>query len=128
MEKKKILIVDDDQYTREFYQEILTQEGYEVIIAANGKEGQNIALQQKPDLILLDIILPDINGLTVFKNLKAKNVTAPVIILTNAGDTNNLLQAVEGRAADFLIKSNVQPEALLKRIKEVLKIPNKINM
>ncbi|QQG40520.1 MAG: response regulator [Candidatus Levyibacteriota bacterium] len=122
MEKKKILIVEDDQYTRDFYEELLAQEGYEIITAANGKEGQNIAMQQNPDLILLDIILPDVDGITIFQNLKAKNITIPVIFLTNAGDTSNLLQAVEGKAADFLIKSNVQPEALLKRIKEVLNL------
>lgn len=123
MGKKKILIVEDDQYTREFYQSLLTDEGYDVSIATNGKEAINIALQQNPDLVLLDIILPDIDGLTVFQNLKAKNFTSPVIFLTNVGDTKSLLQAVEDKAADFLIKSNTQPEQLLKRIKEVLELP-----
>lgn len=118
--KKKVLIVDDEQYIREFYEELLLQEGYDAITATNGQEALDQTMQQKPDLVLLDINMPIMDGLTVFQTLKDKFITTPVIFLTNQGDTNNLLQSIEGKAADFLIKSNTEPEALLKRIKEVL--------
>ena len=120
LKKKKILVVDDEQYIREFYEELFTQEGYDVITAANGQGGLDLTLQEKPDLLLLDIIMPDIDGMTVFNTLNNQSITIPVIFLTNAGDTSHLLQAIEGKAAGFFIKSNIEPEDLLKRVKDVL--------
>ncbi len=117
---KKILIVDDEQFIREFYQELLTGEGYEVITANDGQQGLDLALQQRPDLILLDIKMPVMDGFTMFEQLKANSITVPVIFLTNAGDTENVMQANEAAAASFLIKSNIKPEELLAEVKRVL--------
>ncbi len=118
--KKKILVVDDEQLIREFYQELLTGEGYVVIAAKDGKEGVALALEQKPDLIILDILMPDMDGFSVFNQIKAAGLTSPVIFLTNAGETENILQAKEGAAASFLIKANIKPEELLAEVKRVL--------
>lgn len=118
--KKKILVVDDEQFIREFYQELLAGEGFSVIVANNGQEGINLAAAEKPDLVLLDIMMPDMDGLTVYDTLKAKFASMPIIYLTNAGETSNLLTAMKQNAAGFLIKSNIKPEDLVKRIHEVL--------
>ncbi len=118
--KKKILIVDDEQFIREFYQELLTQEGYGVQIAKDGQEGVELALQQKPDLILLDIKMPVMDGFTTFEKLKSNSINVPVIFLTNIGDTEHILQAQEAAASSFLIKSNIKPEELLSEVKNAL--------
>ena len=118
--KKKILIVDDDKYILDFYKELLESEGYETLTAERGQQSIDMTFEKNPNLILLDIMMPEMDGMTVFSILKEKGVTTPVIFLTNAGDTTNLLQAAKEAAAGFLIKSDIEPEYLLQRIKEVL--------
>lgn len=118
--QKRILIVDDDQYILDFYRELLQDEGYDVITAQRGQESIDITLVKNPHLILLDIMMPEMDGMTVFKILKEKGVKAPVIFLTNAGDTTNLLHAARESAAGFFIKSDTQPENLLKRIRDII--------
>ncbi len=118
--KKKILIVDDEQFIRESYQELLTQEGYDVTVAKDGQEGFDLAIQQKPDLILMDIKMPVMDGFTAFEKLKSNSIFVPVIFLTNIGDTEHVLEAKEAAATSFLIKSNIKPEDLFSEIKRVL--------
>ena len=113
-----ILVVDDEQFIRDFYQELLTKEGYKVMTVNNGQEGLNAANQYKPDLILLDIMMPVMDGMTTLNELQKNPVTAqiPVIMLTNAGSINNMEQAKYNLVYSFLIKSNVSPEEVIKII------------
>lgn len=120
---KKILIIEDDQFLREFYQELLAGEGYNVDVAADGE----IALQKTQlggfDLILLDIMLPKIDGLEVLKRLKLsppKKANGPIVILSNLGQDSVIKQAFDLNAGGYLIKSSLNPEQVLEEVKGFL--------
>lgn len=119
--KPKVLVVDDDQFLREFYQELLIGAGYQVITATNGQEALKAALN-KPDAILLDIMMPVMDGNEVLRQLSNNPQTKviPVIILTNAGSINNMDNAKFYSAYKFLIKTNVTPEEVLSEVKDAV--------
>jgi len=123
----KVLVVDDEQYLREFYQDLLAQQGYTVTMATNGQEALTSVAKNKPDLILLDIMMPVIDGNHVLKILwdNPATRTIPVIVLTNAGNIKNMENAEFYSAYKFLIKSNVSPDEVLKVVVEALTNPNK---
>lgn len=117
---KKVLVVEDDTYLRDFYAELLTGEGFIVVTAQDGVEGLKTAIAQKPDIVLLDLMMPIMDGKTMLHRMRAipKFEKTPVIILTNAGDADNIRQTkFFDNANDFLIKSNVTPDEILARIK-----------
>ena len=103
---KKILVIDDEPDLREIVEEILASAGYQVITAADGQEGVDKAFASNPDLILLDIAMPQMDGFEVLSTLRGRRETAtiPVIMLTAKGRTDNILEAERLRAVDFLIK------------------------
>jgi CheY-like chemotaxis protein len=117
-----VLVVDDEQYIRESYQELLTDEGYNVITANHGQAGLTLATQYRPDVILLDIMMPVMDGMKALTYLQSDTRTAgiPVIILTNAGSVNNMEKAKNNFAHKFLIKSNTSPEEVLEIVKDAL--------
>lgn len=121
-QKYTVLVVDDEQYLREFYQELLTRNGYQVLTASNGQEALTTVSQTTPHLILLDIMMPVMDGMEVLKNLWENNLTKkiPVIVLTNAGDLNNMDKAKFYSTYKFLIKSNVAPEEILKEVNDAI--------
>ena len=106
-----------DMYTLKF-----TQEGYEVFQAENGKDGLASALKNQPDVILLDIILPQMDGFSVLKELKDdKNLKkTPVILLTNLGQDGDVKKGLELGATDYLIKANFTPAQVVDKVKSVL--------
>jgi CheY-like chemotaxis protein len=118
----KILVVDDEEYLLEFYHEILTKRGYQVLTAANGQEALNQVTAQRPDLILLDIMMPLMDGNEVLRQLKDNPQTKdiPVIVLTNAGNLENMDKAKFYSAYKFFIKSNVPPEEIISTVEEAL--------
>ena len=120
--KLKVLVVDDEQYLREFYQDLLTRQGFDVSTATNGKEALDLVASGQPNLILLDIMMPVMDGMEVLKNLWENNLTRkiPVIVLTNAGDLNNMDKAKFYSTYQFFIKSNVEPEEIVKTVNEAL--------
>jgi len=101
----------------------LNAEGFEVLIAHNGEEGLKKALEEKPDLILLDIIMPVMDGLTVLKKLRederGKNI--PVVALTNLGDIKTVSEVLAHGASDYLIKSEWKLDDLVRKVKEKAK-------
>ncbi|MBF8250824.1 MAG: Diguanylate cyclase [Deltaproteobacteria bacterium] len=119
----KVLIVDDDSLIRTAVMEMLTNWGYEGIEASSGKEALHRALVDKPDLILLDLIMPDISGFAVCKTLRTEmNVLAtPIIILTARGEKDDILKCFELGANDYIVKP-VEPFELEARIKTQLHI------
>lgn len=117
---KKILIVEDDAILLEMYKDKFKNEGFEVITAANGKEGLDEALEQKPNIILLDLMMPVMSGNQMLKRLREfpQFKRLPVIILTNAGEVENIRETKRyDDACDFLIKSNVSIDDVVEKVK-----------
>jgi DNA-binding response OmpR family regulator len=118
MEKKKILIVEDEPSLKEALETKLTHDGYSIITAKNGEEGLAKALHDKPDLMLLDIIMPHMGGMEMLAELRkdAWGKDAHVIVLTNISESEKISEATVYGAYDYLIKSDWSLEDLLKKI------------
>jgi len=123
---KKILIIEDDPFLSEMYSTKLIQEGFETEIAINGKQGMDKIKNIKPDLILLDIVLPKMDGFEILesvkKNSKLKNI--PIVLLTNLGQKNEIEKGLSLGADEYIIKAHFTPTAVVTKIKEVLKLKN----
>jgi len=122
---KKILIVEDDVSLLKALQDKLSQEGYEVYKAWDGKIGLALALEKKPDLILLDIVMPVMDGMTMLKKLRNEGSygkEVPVILLTNLNpDSERVNRGVTiNEPAFYLIKSNWTLDEVMQKIKECL--------
>ncbi|MGL5151972.1 MAG: response regulator [Clostridium sp.] len=115
----KVLIVDDDINICEVIDMYLKSAGYDTVITHNGKEAQETYLQYKPDLVLLDVMIPSIDGIDVLKWIRKEGST-PVIMLTAKGDTFDKVLALELGADDYVVKP-FEPKELLARIKAVLR-------
>ena len=126
---KKVLLVEDDVFVSDVYQTKLKQEGFEVISAENGKEAMKKLEAVVPDIILLDIIMPYMDGKEVLARLKEsekwKNI--PVIILTNLSQRDNVEEILQKGADDYLIKSHFTPSEVVEKIKAVLNKTNNKN-
>lgn len=120
--KQKILIIENEIATRKVLADKLTREKFIVIQAANGEAGLEMALQEKPDLILLDIFMPKMNGLEVLnelhKNKWGKHV--PVIVLSNINDDHKMLAAIKHGNYDYLVKTNHNLSSLVAKIRAKL--------
>jgi DNA-binding response OmpR family regulator len=115
----KLLLVEDDQVLRETVTYNLTQEGYEVIQAGDGITALNLAREQKPDLILLDVALPELDGLTVCRTLR-REMDAPIILLTARGGEVDRIVGLDSGADDYITKPFSLGE-LLARLRAVLR-------
>lgn len=120
--KPKVLLVEDDPSLAQIYKVELEMDGFEVLTAADGEEGLNAAKNVQPNLVLLDIVLPKINGLVVLEKLKqteeAKNI--PVIVITNFGQEENVKKAFALGAEDFILKYQTTPAEVAQKIKDIL--------
>lgn len=124
MAKSRILLVDDDPMIIRMYQRKLEHDGFDLTIAFNGEEGLEAVKKSKPELILLDIMMPKLNGIETLKALKsnAKTKNIPVIILTNLGDRPEDVEKAKALgAADYLVKANVELADLVIKIKKLIK-------
>jgi len=104
MEKGKILVIDDEKLLRWSLQQNLTKDGYSVITAETGASGLELALEEQPDIILLDVHLPDVSGITILDNIKKENKDAIVIMVTAFGDVQTAVKAIKIGAYDFVEK------------------------
>ena len=120
--KKKILLVEDDKMISSMYQTKLEQEGYLVLLAENGAAAIDLALAEKPDLILLDIILPQVDGFSVLQQLRAAESmkSTPIIMLTNLGTDEDKNKGRKYGATDYLVKASLTPSQISEKIKEYL--------
>ena len=119
----KILIVEDDDFLRDFYNELLISEGYSVDVAADGAIGEEKIRQGGWNLIMLDIMLPKKDGLTILQELKNKPSAiknGPIVVLTNLGNDTVINQAFLLGVAGYLIKSAMNPDQVLTEIKNFL--------
>lgn len=117
---KKILIAEDDKSLLSALQEKFTNEGFSVVTALDGEEGLMVAEKEKPDLLLLDIRMPKIDGITMARKLKEAGTNAPIIFLTNLDDLKHMSDAIEVSQSDYLIKSDWKLEDIVKKVKERL--------
>jgi CheY-like chemotaxis protein len=121
----KILIIEDEEIIRELLQKKLSQEGYEITITRNGEEGLKAMREAKPDLILLDIVMPKMGGFEVMEEMQKdpslKNI--PVIVVSNSGQPVELDKAQELGAKDWLIKTEFDPREVLEKVKKQLSLP-----
>jgi DNA-binding response OmpR family regulator len=122
--KSRILIVDDDAFLSGIYATKLELEGFEVLSARDGEEGVKTAAAEKPDLILLDVLMPKLDGFEALKRLKAEPATKdiPVIMLTNLGQKEDIEKGMQDGAVDYLIKAHFVPAEAVEKIKKVLKM------
>ncbi len=120
---KKLLIVEDDPMIASMYNTKFTSEGFEVFTAGNGAEGIEIAKKEKLDLIMLDVILPQLDGFSVLEALKSDSKTKkiPVIMLTNLGTDEDKKKGEKLGAVDYLVKANLTPAQVSEKIRKFLK-------
>ncbi|MBI2630782.1 response regulator [Candidatus Nomurabacteria bacterium] len=123
--KTKILVVEDEEVICEAYTDELRDEGFAVLVANNGRDGLELALRERPDLILLDILMPIMDGLTMMDALRQKNLygkSVPIILLTNlSASEEKIMQVItKDEPAYYLVKSDWNLSAVMEKIKERL--------
>jgi len=121
-QQKKVLLIEDDTFIAEIYTLSLQKEGFEVIVADDGEKGVQKAKESYPDLILLDLLLPKLNGLEVLRILKndPKLKEVPVVIITNFSDNEITKKSLEMGALDYLVKVNIDSNDIVKKAKDIL--------
>lgn len=118
----KILLIEDDVFLLKMYRKKFQVAGYDVDTAQNGKDGLEKVPAYKPDLIVMDIMMPKLDGLAALDRLKADESTKhiPVLILTNLSSTEDAQTAVTKGAVGYLVKSNLTPDEIVDKIKTII--------
>ncbi|MCX6720515.1 MAG: response regulator [Candidatus Staskawiczbacteria bacterium] len=120
---KKILIVEDDKEFLWILRQRFETEGFSIVFAQDGQEGLDMTIEEKPDLILLDIMMPKMDGIEMARNLKEKGITSQIIFLTNFGDAEHISQAIGvAKETDYIVKSDMHVDQIILRVKERLGI------
>ena len=120
---KKILIVEDDKSFLWIIKQSFENEGFSVISAQDGEEGLEVAVKEKPDLILLDILMPKMDGITMARKLKEKGIESYIMFLTNFKDVEHIGQAIEvAKETDYIVKADLHIDQIVKRVKEKLNL------
>lgn len=121
--KEKILIVEDEAPLLNVLDKKFKQEGYETILAKDGRKGLEMAKSEQPDLILLDILMPKMDGLEMLKRLRASvdgGRDIPVFCLTNLSEMENISEAVQIGVSGYLVKTDWKLDEVVKKVKEKL--------
>lgn len=122
---KKILVVEDESDMRQALAESLEYEEFKVFQAANGEEGLGEALARRPDLIILDIVMPEMDGMEMMKKLRRQNAwghDVPIILLTNLSADDKIMRGiVENGPSYYLVKSDWKIPDVIKKVREILK-------
>lgn len=118
--KKVILVTEDEESMRRALNDMLSYEGYHVLEAKDGEEGFELALSEHPDLILLDILMPKMDGLEMLKKLRTDSwgATVPVFVLTNVGSTEEIAKVVGADVFEYFVKSDIKIKEVIGRIRE----------
>lgn len=119
---KRILVIEDEETLRDLYVQILKQEGYEVDSAIDGDEGYKKIAKNNIDLILLDIILPKMDGLQILEKLKQEGIkiTATIVLLTNLSQDLVISKALEYGVHGYMVKSDFTPDGVVAEVKRYL--------
>ena len=120
--KGKILLVEDDQMIVEMYKLRLEADGFEVVVTDKGSRALELAQQERFNIILLDVILPETDGFSILQGLKSEEKTKniPVLLLTNLGQESDKDKGIQLGAADYFVKSQHTPAEVLSKINELL--------
>jgi DNA-binding response OmpR family regulator len=120
---KKILIVEDDSMISSMYKIKIEQAGFEVFVADDGARGLEMAVEKKPDIIFLDVILPQMDGFALLQELKINKLfkDTPVVMLTNLGTSEDKEKGAAYGASDYLVKANLTPADIVDTINKYLK-------
>lgn len=120
--KKTVLIIEDEPEIRTILETMLADAEFGVLVAPEAKTGLRLAIEKHPDLILLDVIMPEMDGLTMLQTLRqdawGKNV--PVIVLSNLDDPDSVAIAVQNHVAGYIAKTNLVPETIIKEVRGAL--------
>lgn len=121
---KKILIIEDEVSLQNSIKDFLLMENFEVVVASDGETGANLVKSEKPDLVLLDVILPKKDGFGVLEDIKADEETKkiPVILLTNLESAEDVDKAFSFGVTAYLVKANYRLEEIVAKIKDILKM------
>ena len=119
---KKILLIEDDKFLRELMTKKLVNMEYDVVSAVDGESGLAMIKETKPDAVLLDLILPGINGFEVLERAKKDPEIAniPVIILSNLGQKEDIERGLGLGAVDFMVKAHFTPQEIVEKLKSIL--------
>lgn len=123
-EKKfKIVLIEDEEMLSNMYEAKFTKEGFEIKKALDGESGLQLIQANKPDLVLLDIIMPKLDGFSVLRKIKEdpKTKNIPVILLTNLGQDEDIKKGNALGAKGYLVKANLTPAQVVDKVKEYLK-------
>lgn len=122
MAKAKLLLIEDDVTLVKMYERKFKSDGYQVSIAYDGLEGLEKAIKEKPDLVILDLMLPKLDGVTLFQKLRSKPETfkTPVLILTNFGQEDAVFECFKLGSVDYLMKSDVTPQQVVAKVENLL--------
>lgn len=118
----KILLVEDDKFLRDLLTKRLSKEGFEIETAVDGEEGLKKVQETKPDLVLLDLILPGINGFDVLKKIRENPALSDVkiIVLSNLGQKEDVKRALDLGAQDYLVKAHFTLDEIIEKVKKNL--------
>ncbi|MGM0628954.1 MAG: response regulator transcription factor [Patescibacteria group bacterium] len=118
---KKIMIIEDDKLLRDMMSRKLEKEGYQVFLVVDGSEGEKQVRETNPDVILLDLILPGVNGFELLETIKNDEALKdiPVIILSNLGQKSEVDRGMELGASDYLVKAHFTPGEIVEKLKKV---------
>lgn len=119
---KKILIIEDEEALASVLSSKFTRSGFEVMVGINGEDGLNKIEGWKPDLILLDIVMPKINGYEVLESLQKQGNIIPIIIISNSGQDVELEKTKKLGAVDYIVKAQINPEEVLEKVNKILNI------
>jgi DNA-binding response OmpR family regulator len=121
-DKIKVLLVEDDSFLLSMYTTKFELEGFEVLTADDGEKGVKLARDSGPNIILLDILMPNMNGFEVLEKLKADKNTSgiPVILLTNLNQKDEIEKGLRLGADDYLIKAHFMPSEVVEKIRKIL--------
>ena len=127
---KRVLYIEDEKFFADTVDKMFTAAGYTVQLASDGTEGIKIVREWKPDIVLLDLLLPKTDGYEVLKQLKADLGTKaiPVIVLSNLGSEDDVKKATEMGALHFFVKAMTMPTTILGTVKEVIGLPPTIEI
>ena len=119
---RRVLLAEDDRFLRKAAETALKRHGFTVVAAVDGEEALRLARAAPPDLVLLDLIMPRMQGFEVLRALKADPATAPipVVILSNLGQDGEMKQAMDAGAAGYFVKANLSLQDLVKRVGELV--------
>ncbi|MFA7314799.1 MAG: response regulator [Candidatus Magasanikbacteria bacterium] len=119
-----LLLVEDDDFLCNIYRTKFEMEKFKVFVATDGVEGLDTAKKKRPDIILLDVLMPKMDGFEVLENLKKDSdlVGIPVVLLTNLGQKDDVTKGLQLGAVDYLIKAHFKPSETVEKIKRILQM------